>query len=87
MKKTPWLACSPDGRVSDPTVPDCEGLLEIKNPYNGRDKTIEECCLNMKDFCLKFDGSKNTHLKKNHNYYLKFSAKRTAPIPIGVTLL
>lgn len=68
-EKNPWLACSPDGRVFDPTAPDPEGLIEIKNPYNGRDKTIEECCVNIKNFCLKLDGMQNIHLKNNHNYY------------------
>ncbi len=53
----------------DPTAPDPEGLIEITNPYNGRDKTIEECYVNIKNFCLKLDGMQNIHLKNNHNYY------------------
>ena len=68
-EENPWLACSPDGIVSDPTAQDTVGLIEIKNPYSGRDKTIKEYCSSIKDFCLKFDGKEKFNLKKHHNYY------------------
>ena len=68
-EENPWLACSPDVIVSDPTAQDTVGLIEIKNPYSGRDKTIKEYCSSIKDFCLKFDGKEKFYLKKNHNDY------------------
>ena len=67
MKKTHgWHAVQ---IVSDPTAQDTVGLIEIKSPYSGRDKTVKECCSSIKDFCSKFDGKEKFYLKKNHNYY------------------
>ena len=75
-EENPWLACSPDGLVSDPTAQDTVGLIEIKNPYSGRDKTIKQCCSSIKDFCLKFDGKEKFYLKKKITItIIKFSAK------------
>ena len=40
--KHPWLAASPDGFVYDPDSDPSQGLVEFKNPYAARDKTVEE---------------------------------------------
>jgi len=35
-----WFAASTDGLVYDPNPP--EGLVEFKNPYSARDKTLAQ---------------------------------------------
>ena len=44
-----WLAATPDRSVHDPTDP---GILEIKNPYSARDKTLAEASTTS-GFCLE----------------------------------
>ena len=43
--ENPWLAASPDGMVYDPSdTSQPEGLIEIKNPFSARHKTLNEAC-------------------------------------------
>ena len=48
----PWLAAAPDGSVHDLTDPDIQGILEIKNSYSARDKTLAEAATTS-GFCLE----------------------------------
>ncbi|XP_069108924.1 uncharacterized protein [Argopecten irradians] len=61
-EQKPFLGASPDGHVN------CEccgkGLLEIKCPYNIRDKTIKAAILD-NSFCLNASFS----LKRSHKYF------------------
>ena len=61
-------AASPDGIVYDPSFNPPQGLVELKNPYSARDKTVEEAA-SSKSFCLKLDNGGKLCLPKNHNYY------------------
>lgn len=70
----PWLAASPDGCVLDPSNPDHPlGLLEMKNPFQMRDKTISEACANS-SFCLEERNNK-FNLKHKHNYYYQIQCQ------------
>ena len=40
----PWMACSPDDQVFDPSETDPHGLVEYKNPYSVRNMTLFEAC-------------------------------------------
>ena len=40
--KHPWLGANPDGIVYNPNFDSPQGLVDFKNPYAIRDKTIEE---------------------------------------------
>ncbi len=69
--ENPWLAASPDGRVTDPSAAQPIGLVEYKNPYSTRDSTIEEACAS-KGFCLEKTkkGEEMVYsLRSRHNYY------------------
>jgi len=66
--KHPWLAASPDGFVYDPASDPPEGLVELKNPYTARDKTLIEAA-GCKNFCLQLDKEGKLALKRNHDYY------------------
>ena len=68
--KHPWLAASPDGFVYDPNFDPSQGLVEFKNPYAVRDKTVEEAAGN-KSFCLQFNKEGKLCLPKKHNYYFQ----------------
>lgn len=67
-----WLAATPDGIVHDPNeVSHPQGLVEIKNPFSAKDKTVEEAC-NTSTFCLQVDKRTNTlRLKQRHDYYFQ----------------
>ena len=62
----PWIGASPDGIVRNPDNRS-HGLVEIKNPYSMKDKTLAEACQST-TFCLE---KKNNmfRLKTKHNYY------------------
>ncbi len=60
----PWLAASPDGIVYVPNFDPPQGLVEFKNPYTTRNKTIEEAA-GSKSFCLQLDKD----LPKKHDFY------------------
>ena len=64
----PWLAASPDGIVYDPNFDPPQGLVEFKNPYTTRNKTIEEAA-ESKSFCLQLDEDGKLYLPKKHDYY------------------
>ena len=65
----PWLAASPDGLVYDPSFDPPQGLVELKNPYATKDKTVEEAVAGNKSFCLKIDEGGKLYLLKSHSYY------------------
>ena len=48
----PWLAAGPDGLVYDPTETSPYGIVEYKNPYSVRNKTLREAATTKKGFCL-----------------------------------
>ena len=67
----PWLAASPDGFILDPSESEHSlGLLEMKNPYSVREKTLAEAST-APSFCLEEDKSSPNgyKLKNKHNYY------------------
>ena len=67
-----WLAATPDGLVNDPEAIDHQtGLLEIKNPYSARDKSLLEAC-SVSSFCLELNKENKTpQLKCRHDYYFQ----------------
>ena len=65
----PWLAASPDGLVYDSLANPPQGLVEFKNPYSVRDKTLEEAVANCKTFCLTKNKDGKLELKKGHDHY------------------
>ena len=70
---SPWLAASPDGLVTDPSANDKIGLLEMKNPFSARDKTLSEACSNS-SFCLEEKNCKYL-LKERHDYYYQIQCQ------------
>ena len=75
----PWMAASPDGLVQDPThATDPQGLVEIKNPYSVRDKSLGEACTTS-SFCLESqaqeDGKVTYKLKTKHDYYYQMQCQ------------
>ena len=61
----PWLGASPDGAVQDPNgADDLLGLVEIKNPFSARQKTLREACASS-TFCLE----EKENVKLRHDYY------------------
>ena len=67
----PWLAASPDGLVNDPDYG--QGLLEIKNPYSAREKTLAEASTHAA-FCLKANDNKYK-LKTKHDFYYQIQCQ------------
>lgn len=67
-----WLAATPDGIVHDPSnTASPFGLLEMKNPFSIRDKSIEEACATS-NFCLELDKKNMTkRLKRRHDYFFQ----------------
>ena len=66
----PWLAASPDDRVTDPDNPQPLGLVEYKNPFVARQLTLSEAC-DLSTFCLQkkeTDGKTTYKLKQRHDY-------------------
>ena len=65
----PWLAATPDGLVNDPSdTSQPLGLVEIKNPYTARQKTLSEACTGS-GFCLKKTKTNTYQLNRRHDYY------------------
>ena len=66
----PWLAAGPDGLVYDPTETSPYGIVEYKNPYSVRNKTLREAATTKKGFCLKLEQETNVlALNKKHDYF------------------
>ena len=69
----PWLGCSPDDIVTDPTASasQTKGLAEYKCPYSLRDKTIDEHLTSKgaAQFCLSRESDGTLRLKKTHAYF------------------
>lgn len=65
-----WLAATPDGIVHDPSdTAHPLGLVEIKNPFSAKDKSLDEAC-KQSGFCLEVNKANNTRrLKHRHDYY------------------
>ena len=68
-----WLPATPDGSVHDPTDPDIQGILEIKNPYSARDKTLAEASTTS-GFCLEKRDDKYK-LKVRHDYHFQIQCQ------------
>ena len=76
----PWIAASPDGLVQDPTNPSHpQGLVEIKNPYSTRNKSLEGACETTSNFCpesqAQEDGKVTYKLKARHDYYYQMQCQ------------
>ena len=65
----PYLGASPDGKVYDPTEKDPFGLLELKNPYRWRNKTMEEACQDTDFFLHIVDGKPKLKQNDRSGYY------------------
>ena len=76
--ENPWLAAGPDGMVYDPSdTSQPEGLIEIKNPFSARHKTLNEAC-DSSTFCLKQlnRGGQTTYtLKRQHDHYYQIQCQ------------
>ena len=81
--ETPWIAASPDDRVTDPSATPPLGLAEYKNPYSARKMSLSEACKS-KTFCLQKDGEPIYSLKRY--YIFKFSVNYIVRTESGVTL-
>ncbi|KAH7958673.1 hypothetical protein HPB49_004137 [Dermacentor silvarum] len=64
-QEQPFLAATPDGLISCTCCGD--GVLEIKCPYNGRDKTVGELAMTQ-SACIVLQGGK-LRLRTDHAYY------------------
>lgn len=69
----PWLAASPDGLVGDPNSSQSLGLVEIKNPFSMRNKTLGEACTTS-SFCLERKEGEYK-LKQRHDYYYQIQCQ------------
>ncbi len=71
----PWLGASPDGFVYDPDHAECpHGILEIKNPFRDREKSIDEAC-ESSGFCLEKKTHDTVRLKVRHDYYFQIQCQ------------
>lgn len=70
--EAPTIGASPDGLLSCCCHGD--GVLEIKCPYNAKDKSLQEACQNP-DFCLASQGQSGYTLKRDHQYYFQVQAQ------------
>lgn len=70
----PWLAASPDGSVHDPGNGNHpQGIIEIKNPYSVRDKSLTEAYTSS-GFCL--ERKNNVYkLKVRHDYFFQIQCQ------------
>lgn len=69
----PWLAASPDGMVTDPLTASSHGLVELKNPYSGRELTIQQFG-SKQSSCLEMKNEK-WMLKKGHDYHYQIQCQ------------
>ena len=83
----PWLAASPDGLVYNPSFDPPQGLVELKNPYAMKDKTVEEVAAGSKSFCLKIVKEANCISQKATVIITKLNVQCIAPTVNGVTWL
>jgi len=75
----PYLGASPDGAVYDPTSTEQPfGFLEIKCPYNARNKSPLEACTLPNFFCTtvrNVDGEESVVLRTSHSYYAQIQGQ------------
>jgi len=64
----PWLAATPDGRVTDPEASPSDGLVEFKNPYSYKDLAVHHAITANKCDCLLIENG-HIQLKHTHSYY------------------
>ena len=64
---SPFLGCSPDGKVIDPNCEDPFGLLEVKCPETKFQVSPLDACSDPKFFCERVGNMYK--LKKTHAYY------------------
>ena len=70
----PWLACSPDDRVFDPTADTQQGLVEYKNPYAARNMILADASKKIKGFCLQ-ETEDGLTINKSHDYYYQIQCQ------------
>ena len=61
-----WLGASPDVWVTDPSVPDEQGIAEFKCPYSKASVHPYKACEDADFYCSIIDGNMS---KKTHSYY------------------
>ena len=67
VDKCGFLGASPDGIVVNSSEkPVC--LVEVKCPFNAKEKTVEEACSSIKSFCSE-SVEQRPCLKTSHDYY------------------
>ena len=62
-----WLGASPDGWVTDPSVSNVHGILELKCPYSKADVSPEKAREDVNFYCSIVNGK--LQLKRSHTYY------------------
>ena len=79
----PWLGCSPDDFVTDPTASasQTKGLAEYKCPYCLHDKTIDEHLTSKgaAQFCLSRESDGILRQEKTHAYFYLSSVSACHP--------
>ena len=65
-----FLAATPDGTVDD------DGLVEVKCPLGGRDRSLASLASQDKDFCLALSSVTGAlSLKRSHNYFYQLQGQ------------
>ena len=62
-----WLGASPDAWVTDPSIPDEQGIAEFKCPYSKAFVHPQEACRDAYFYCSIVDGK--VRLKKHSHYH------------------
>ena len=73
VDKCGYLGASPDGVVVDGSGRRVK-IVEVKCPFNAKDKTIEEACKDNKAFCCGIVNGK-PDLKDDHDYYYQIQGQ------------
>lgn len=73
--ETPYLGCTPDGRVTDHQAHPHYGLLEVKCPYTHRGVTPTDAAASDDKFCLSINQKGKLFLRKTHPYYYQVQAQ------------
>ncbi|XP_077063316.1 uncharacterized protein LOC143715422 isoform X2 [Siphateles boraxobius] len=68
----PWIGATPDGQVT--CTCHGEGVLEIKCPFNSRDRSLNESCRDS-SFCLGIGEDGTMALKTDHKFMYQVQAQ------------